>query len=97
MANAGYREIKGKRGLFGHLVLWSFVGFNILMITWLFLGLGVSTDGYQEMTAADQAGTAIGTGIGAVMIFVIWAIGDINLGIPLLVTRPSKTLVPVEI
>ncbi len=96
MAKTGYREIKGKRSLFGHLILLSFVGFNLLMIAWLFLGVGAATDGYEAMTAAEQAGTAVGTGIGAVMILVIWAIGDIIFGIPLLLSRPSKTLVPVE-
>ncbi len=96
MAKAGYREVKGRRGLFGHLFLWSFVGFNILMAAWLFFGLGAATDNYQELTAAEQAGTAIGAGIGAVMIFVIWAVGDVILGIPVLLTRPSRTLVPTE-
>lgn len=94
MAKDGYKEIKGKRSIFGQLVLWSFIGFNLLMIAWLVFGLGAATDGYQEMTAAEQAGAAIGTGIGAVMIFVIWAIGDIILGIPLIITRPAKMLVP---
>ena len=96
MAKAGYREIKGKRSLFGHLILWGFLGFNGLMILWLVAGMGTATEGYQNMTAAEQAGTAIGTGIGAMMIFIIWALGDIILGIPLLLTRPSKTLVPVD-
>jgi hypothetical protein len=96
MAKAGYREIKGRRGFFGHVFLWGFVGFNLLMIAWLWLGLGAATDGYQEMGAAEQAGVAIGTGIGAVMILVVWAIGDVILGIPVLLTRPSKILVPLE-
>lgn len=96
MAKSGYREIKGKRSLFGYLVLWGFLGFNLLMIAWLYFGLGAVTDGYQEMSATEQAGTAMGAGIGAMMVFVIWAIGDVILGIPLLLTRPSKTMVPVE-
>lgn len=96
MAKNGYREIKGRRGLFGHLVLWGFLGFNLLMIAWLVFGFGAATEGYQEMSSAEQAGAAIGTGIGLMMILVIWAIGDIILGIPVLLTRPSKTLVPVE-
>ena len=96
MAKKGYREIKGKRGIFGHLVLLSFIGFNLLMLAWLVFGLGGATDGYQEMSAAEQTGAAIGTGIGAMMILVIWAVGDIILGIPLLFTRPSKMLVPVD-
>jgi hypothetical protein len=96
MAKAGYREIKGKRGLLGHLFLWCFIGFNLLMITWLWLGLGAATDGYQAMGAAEQAGVAIGTGIGVAVILVVWAIGDVILGIPVLLTRPSKVLVPFE-
>ena len=97
MANVGYKEIKGKRGIFGYLFLLIFIGFNLLMLASIFLGLGGATEGYESMSAAEQTGTAIGTGIGVMMLMIIWAVGDIVLCIPVFLTRPSKTLVPVEV
>lgn len=94
MAKTGYKEIKGKRSIFGKLVLFIFLAFNAFMIAWLVVGFGTVGEGYSQMSEAEQAGTAIGAGIGFMMIFFIWAVGDVILGIPLLLTRPSKTLVP---
>ena len=96
MAKKGYREIRGKRGVFGYLLLWLFVGFNVLMGLWLFYGMRAATEGYDQLSGAEQTGAAIGTGIGFFMIIIIWAVGDVILGIPVLLTRPSKTLVPSE-
>lgn len=96
MAKMGYREVRGKRGFFGHLLLWLFIGFNVLMAIWLVTGMQAATEGYQQMSSAGQTGAAIGAGIGFFMIIIFWAVGDVILGIPVLLTRPSKTLVPVE-
>lgn len=52
MAKSGYLEIKGKCSLFGRLALWSFIGFNLLMIAWLAFGLRAVMEAYQEMSSA---------------------------------------------
>jgi len=80
---------KLKRGVFGKIVKFSFIVFNILMIFWLFGGMNAATEGMEELDKAGQAGTAIGAGIGAMMIMTIWVIGDIILGLFVLFTRPK--------
>jgi uncharacterized paraquat-inducible protein A len=82
---------KPKRGLFGNLVLFSFVAFNCLMVAWC----GTTVSATSEIIAgadseAAAAGAAIGTGIGMMMIWGIWGFGEMVLGILMLVTRPSS-------
>lgn len=86
----GVQLRKLKRGFFGKLVKWSFIGFNVLMAIWLIAGMGAATEGMEAMSDAEKAGTAIGTGIGAAMILVIWVFGDIILGLLVLFTRPKS-------
>lgn len=82
-----------KRGFFGTLVKWTFILFNILMVAWLIGGINAATEGMDTMSGAEQAGVAIGTGIGAFMIMTIWAIGDVILGIMVLLSRGKKIIV----
>lgn len=81
-----------RRSFVGKLVKWSFIGFNILMLIWLIAGLGGAGQGMDEMTEAQRTGTAIGAGIGAMFIFIIWVLGDIILGIAVLLTRGKKII-----
>ncbi|WP_353612827.1 zinc ribbon domain-containing protein [Mangrovibacter phragmitis] len=85
----GVQLRKPKRGFFGKLVKWGFVGFNILMAIWLIGGMNSASEGMQALSGAEQAGAAIGTGIGAMLILGIWVIGDIILGLFVLFTRPK--------
>lgn len=86
----GVQLRKPKRGFFGKLVKWSFIGFNILMAIWLVSGMGAATQGMETMSAAEKTGAAIGTGIGAALILGIWVFGDIILGLFVLLTRPKS-------
>ncbi len=86
----GVQLRKPKRSIFGKIAKWGFVIFNILMIVWLIGGMMSATDGMEAMSEAEQAGTAIGTGIGVMMIFIIWAFGDFILGLSVLLTRPKS-------
>lgn len=82
---------KAKRSFLGKLCKWSFILWNILMIVWLVSGLGSSAEVYNSAASqAEQAGAAIGTGIGVMMILTLWVIGDIILGLFVLFTRPKK-------
>ncbi len=85
----GVQLRKAKRGFFGKLFKWSFVAFNILMAVWLFGGMNAASDGMSNLNDAEMAGAAIGTGIGVALIFGIWVIGDIILGLFVLFTRPK--------
>ena len=39
---------------------------------------------------AEAAGAAVGTGLGAFFLLILWVMGDIILGLLYLVARPSK-------
>ena len=86
--NCGVRLKKPKRGFFGKIFKWSFIAFNLLMAWWLIAGMTSATRGLGGMSSAHQAGAALGTGIGAMLVLGIWAVGDIILGLLVLLTRP---------
>lgn len=85
----GVQLRKAKRGFFGKLFKWGFVLFNILMVLWLYGGMHSATKGMENLSGAEHAGAAIGTGIGAAIILVIWVVGDVILGLFVLFTRPK--------
>ncbi|MQW55657.1 hypothetical protein [Sinorhizobium meliloti] len=85
----GVQLRKPKRGFFGKLFKWSFIAFNILMAIWIVGGTSAATKGYDTMSGAEQAGAAIGAGIGITLLLGIWLIGDIILGLFVLFTRPK--------
>lgn len=89
------REVSD-RTTFGKIVKWVFIGFNILMPVWIVAGLvaaGSAMGG--AINEAEQAGAAIGTTIGVGLLVALWALGDIILGILVLLTRRKK-LVEIE-
>lgn len=82
---------KAVRGFFGRVAKWSLIGFNLLMIVWLVSyggQLGGMMDGAQS--DAEQAGTAIGGGLGVITILFVWAMGSLVLGLWALLTRPKR-------
>lgn len=84
------------RSAFGKVIKWLFIIFNILMIIWLVTGLGAAGDAMNNtVNEAERAGAAIGTTIGMGFILVVWALGDIILGILVLLTRRKK-LITIE-
>lgn len=78
---------------------WVVVLFNILMLLWIIGGSASTTDSCEGEvgTALDacEAGTAIGAGIGVFVLIVLWAFGDVILGVLWMVTRSSKRECPV--
>ncbi len=91
MATIIRKEIR-KRGFFGWIFLILFLLFNVLMLAWLvsyWSTLASTTTGSD----AEAAGKAIGGTIGSSMLIVIWAAGDIVLGLFVLLTRGRKTII----
>ena len=82
----GVQLRKPTRSGFGKFVKWGFIGFNILMLVWFVSGMNAATEGASTMSDAE----AIGTGLGAMVIFAIWGFGDIVGGIFMLLTRPKS-------
>ena len=93
---SGYRTVKGKMGLFGWVSRIVLVVFNALMIGWV-----VSLSGNVD-EAATRAGLhtederVVATGFSIIMIIAVWAAGTVILGIWALLTRPPRTLVPID-
>lgn len=88
--HCGVQLRKPKRTLFGKLIKWSFIGFNLLMLVWFVGGMSAATEGMEALSGAEQAGAAIGTGLSATMILGLWCIGDFILGLFVLFTRPKN-------
>lgn len=89
--SCGVQLRKLKRGFFGKLIKWSFIGFNILMVIWLFSYWGsVGEIANTAGSEAEKAGAAIGGTIGTGMLFGVWVFGDIILGLFVLLTRPKS-------
>ena len=79
-----------QRGMFGKIIKYTFVGFNLLMLWWMIAGVGGAAESIDQAgSEAEQAGAAIGTGIGAMMVMTLWVFGDIILGLLVLFTRPK--------
>ncbi|WP_036772719.1 seryl-tRNA synthetase class IIa [Photorhabdus australis] len=85
----GVQLRKPKRSFFGKIIKWVFIAFNVLMAYWLIGGMNAATENMDQLSNAEQIGAAIGTGLGAAMILGIWLVGDIILGIFVLLTRPK--------
>jgi len=81
---------KPKRGFFGKIIKWIFILFNLFMAWWMIAGVGGAVEQTATLTGAEQAGAAIGTGIGAAMVGGIWLLGDVVLGLFVLLTRPKS-------
>ena len=82
---------KPKRTFFGNLVKFGFIAFNILMVFWFFSYIiDIANSLNSASSEAAKTGTSIGGGIGSMFIIIIWGIGDIVLGISMLLTKPKK-------
>lgn len=86
-----------KRSLFGKIIKWLFIIFNILMLVWLISGMSSVGDQYNMAASdAERAGTAIGASIGIGIIIFFWVGGAIILGIATLLTRGTKYIITDE-
>jgi hypothetical protein len=86
------RTEKRERTVAGKLIKWIFVGFNLLMAFWVIGGLS-SVSNIQTHSAAEEVGRGIGATIGITLILILWALGDLILGVLVLVTRGDKVII----
>lgn len=88
--SCGYTIRKPKRSVMGKIFKYVFIIFNILMAIWLFSYWGeMGQSVAKNSSEAYQAGAAIGGTIGTGIIGTFWLIGDVILGIFVLLTRPK--------
>jgi hypothetical protein len=83
---------KRERSVAGKLIKWAFVGFNILMAVWMVGGLHAVSK-IETHSAAEQIGSGVGAAVGFTMLLTLWALGDLILGILVLVTRGNKVII----
>ena len=89
--SCGVQLKKAKRTVLGKVFLWVFILFNVLMVAWIWGAVGVTQEAVQSAGSdAEIAGAAIGAGLGTTMIVIMWVLGDIILGLPVLFTRPKS-------
>src|SRR4029078_13645960 len=86
------RTEKRDRSAIGKVIKGIFVAFNMLMALWLVGGLH-SASKIQTFSAADEIGAGIGVTIGVTVLLILWAIGDLILGVLVLVTRGNKVII----
>lgn len=80
--SCGVQIRKPKRGVFGIIFKWLFIGFNLFMAVAMWNGM--SAVGQLDN---GNPGTALGAGVGFAMILVIWALGAVILGLLTIITR----------
>lgn len=71
-------------GKFFKILFWLF---NALMVFWIYAGISGNSASMKSMQGAELTGAQIGTGIGVMMLVMIWVVGDIILGLMVLMTR----------
>ncbi len=82
------------RGFFGKLMKWSFILFNLLMLYFVIQGAVSINDGAKTLaTDYEKAGYGAGAAIGFGAMLFVWAAGDVILGLFVLFTRGTKTIV----
>lgn len=87
-----------RRGFFGTLFKLLFIVFNLLMVLWMAGGIMALSNPDLELTEIAkhtdpetmEAARMLGGGIGLTFILFVWALGDIILGLFVLLTRPRR-------
>lgn len=92
------RPHKGRRWLPQWRVFtWIILAFNLIMLIWAITGAstGKSCKGLTGDALTNCQAGNVGTGIGVGLIILLWALGDVILGVVWLVTKPHKRHCPV--
>ncbi|HSI81799.1 MAG TPA: zinc ribbon domain-containing protein [Solirubrobacterales bacterium] len=74
---------------------WVLILFTLVMFAWM-IGGGISAGSEcpDLATEAERTGCEAGTGIGVALIFTLWAIGFVALGLVWFMTRPRGRVCP---
>jgi len=89
--NCSVRLQKPESGFFVTILKWEFILFNCMMVAWLIHSIG-GADIVKSQTTSEitQTSSMDYTTFGTAVIFVIWLIGDLILGVFLLLTLPKN-------
>lgn len=86
----GYREVKGALSVFGWGWRVLFWGWQALMIAWMW---GAGSVGGE---LGGGAGAAAAVAVGWAVVAIVWALGSVIFGIPVMLTRRTVAMVPVD-
>lgn len=87
-----------KRGFFGKLIKYTFIAFNLLMLMFMIMGIDGLSEGARDLQSdAEKAGYGIGAAIGLGALLMIWALGDIILGLLVILTRGKTIIIEEEV
>lgn len=92
------RKEVSDRTIFGKIIKYVFIAFNILMAIIMFKGCAISAESINsagagaEYADAATAGATIGAGLAMGTMLVLWVAGDVILGLFVLLTRRKKTI-----
>jgi hypothetical protein len=93
----GYKEVRGKVGVFGKICRFLFWGWQALMVFWL-VRYSMDVAPLIKENTSSAGNVDIGTGIGVTMalgmIAFFWVAGSVILGLFVLFTRGPKMLIP---
>jgi hypothetical protein len=74
-----------------HIFRWVFLAIQAIFLIWIITGGSSAADNCDgkvgDALEACQAGTAVGAGIGIMLIIVLWVAVDVILGITYLIVR----------
>ncbi|WP_405364530.1 zinc ribbon domain-containing protein [Kitasatospora sp. NBC_00039] len=76
---------------------WVILAFNLIMLIWIITGVSSTAKNCKGLTGealTNCQANNVGTGIGATLILVVWALGDVILGVLWLITKPHKRYCP---
>lgn len=86
-----------KRGFIGRIMTIIFWLFNIFMFVWMIAAINIVSDTSNVTNEAEQLGHNIGSGVGLMMIVVVWVAGVIIFGALSFFTRGRKEIIEVEV
>jgi hypothetical protein len=74
-----------------HIFRWVFLAIQVIFLIWIIAGASSASDNCNGKTGdalnACQAGTAVGAGIGVIVIVFLWVAVDLILGITYFIVR----------
>lgn len=75
---------------------WVILAFNLIMLIWVIVGASThkSCHGLTGDALTNCQAGEVGTGIGVGLIILLWALGDIILGVLWLITKPHTRSCP---
>jgi len=77
---------------------WFILAFNAFMLAWVIDAIASyssTCDGLTGDTLTNCEAGNVGVGLAATWLFVLWALGDVILGVLWLITRPRTRMCPV--